>query len=128
LRYSLTLAKGKFDAGSTSAFGWEALTTPMVQQGWFSKNEPSRSYFQIDNSNVNVLNLKKIDRQHAWQMELQNCNPVQPENVTIQSAFFSSKKIRQTDLLGNTKKIIPVQNDKIRLVIPKNTLYLIEIE
>ncbi|RKY57457.1 MAG: hypothetical protein DRP96_09940, partial [Candidatus Neomarinimicrobiota bacterium] len=60
--------------------------------------------------------------------ELQNCNPAQPENVTIHSAFFSGKTIRQIDLLGNTKKIIPVHDDKIRLLIPENTLFLIEIE
>ena len=128
LRYSLMQTETGFDAGATGKFGWEILTNPMVQQGWFSKNEPGRSYFQIDNDNVNILNLRKTDRQHKWQMELQNCNPAQPENVTIHSAFFSGKTIRQIDLLGNTKKIIPVHNDKIRLLIPENTLCLIEIE
>jgi len=128
LRYSLTLAEAEFRAGLSTKFGWETLTTPLLQQGWFSTSKPTGSYFTFSNSNVILYNLRKTAGQNTWQMELLNCNPVHAENVIIQSDFFKNREIVLSDFLGNTEKKILLQNDKIRLNIPKNAVYLLTIK
>jgi len=128
LNYSIKYNQEAFDPGLTTRFGWETSTPAMVQYGWFSTSEQTASYFQIDNSNIILLNLRNKMEQDTWQMELQNCSPKQSENINIQSEFFKNREIVLSDLLGNTEKKILIQNDKIHLTIPKNAVYLLTIK
>ena len=128
LRYSLTLAEAEFRAGLSTKFGWETLTTPLLQQGWFSTSKPTGSYFTFSNSNVILYNLRKTAGQNTWQMELLNCNPVHAENVIIQSDFFKNREIVLTDCLDNTHAMIPILNNRINITIPGNTVYLLTVK
>lgn len=122
LNYSFTRSEKGFDPGESSRFGWEILTPPLIQEGWFSLKPAAEQYCKIDNDQVILLDIKVNKEQSGWLMELMNVNPDLSQDVSVTSKYLENKTIKEVDFLNNDLRLIKPEGNKITITIKPNQI------
>ena len=127
LKFSITSAKGKFDSGYGSRFGWNVATEQTTRKTWFTTNNPSKSYLNIDNNNIVLLTMKSLKRNKIL-LRLKNINQNESERTVIRSDFFKNINAYEVNFLDEKNNNIVSKNDEINLSIKPEKIKSIVVE
>lgn len=127
LKFSITSAKGKFDSGYGSRFGWSVATEQTTRKTWFTTNNPFKSYLNIDNNNIVLLTMKLL-RRNKILLRLKNINQNESEETVIRSEFFKNAKVYEVNFLDEIKDNIEYKNNEISISIKPEKIKSIIIE
>ena len=112
-RYAFSSAKGSFNPGKTSMFGYELSTPLQVRKSWFRSSPSSDEYLSIENPNVILLNLKSSEQ--GTIIRLLNSDSENNQTTIIKSKLFVDFSATAIDLLGNKIQDLQVRENEITL-------------
>ena len=118
-RYSVTSHKGNWIEGCPRDFGW-AIQNPLIPVPVIKKSKgtlpESLSFCQVDKPNVILLTMKKAEDKDGIIIRLNETEGRDTE-VTVTLPKITIKKVYETNLVEENKKLVDVQGHTIKIKI-----------
>ena len=101
-RFSLTSREGGFQPASTSRFGWEINTPPVVRYTWLRSSPAKESFVTVEGGRTVLLTLRPAGDENGVELRLMNMDPNASAEARIASPLFDIGNGMRVTMFGES--------------------------